>query len=177
MTDSRHRRKTAFLLAASLLWMAFIFAMSARPADVSSQDSGRVGRLVLMVFRPGFRDLPAEEQEVLVRRVDGPVRRCAHAAEYAVLGILAGLTIQSASGPRMKTDDGGVRRSMVFFRRFPLPAAWLAAVIYACTDELHQAFVPGRSCRAIDLATDAAGAAAGILVLFLISRRKGGAQR
>ena len=35
------------------------------------------------------------------------------------------------------------------------------AILYAITDEVHQRFVPGRSCQAADWAIDTAGAALG----------------
>ena len=37
------------------------------------------------------------------------------------------------------------------------------ASLYAITDEVHQRFVPGRSCQAADWAIDTAGAALGLL--------------
>ena len=35
--------------------------------------------------------------------------------------------------------------------------------LYACTDELHQYFVPGRACRFKDVMIDTAGAFTGIV--------------
>ncbi len=40
--------------------------------------------------------------------------------------------------------------------------------LYAVFDEIHQAFIPGRSCELLDWAADFLGAAAGILVLKFV---------
>jgi len=42
--------------------------------------------------------------------------------------------------------------------------ALACAMAYALTDELHQAFVPGRHASALDIALDAAGAVAAVLI-------------
>jgi hypothetical protein len=74
------------------------------------------------------------------------LRKLAHAAEFAVLGLL----LLRALGHAWS-------------------AFWLG-VAYAVTDEIHQAFVPGRLGSPIDVAIDAAGVAAGV-VLALRFRR------
>jgi hypothetical protein len=74
------------------------------------------------------------------------LRKLAHAAEYAVLGLLLLRAVENAWA-----------------------SFWLAAA-YAVTDELHQAFVPGRQASPFDVAVDAAGAAIGI-ALVLRARR------
>jgi VanZ family protein len=48
--------------------------------------------------------------------------------------------------------------------------AFCAAVVYALSDEFHQAFVPGRTPDPVDLACDAVGAVAG-LWLWVLARR------
>ena len=45
--------------------------------------------------------------------------------------------------------------------------------IYAVLDEVHQAFIPGRSCEFLDWVADFAGAALGIVVLNFILYRIG----
>ena len=59
--------------------------------------------------------------------------------------------------------------------RFPKVYAFIATVLYAVTDEVHQIFVPGRACEWEDLVTDSAGALV-VLLLFsffaLLFRRK-----
>jgi VanZ family protein len=70
---------------------------------------------------------------------DYVLRKCAHMTEYAVLAAL----LLRALG-----------------RELP---AFLAAVAYAATDELHQHFVPGRHASPLDVAIDAVGVTIGIL--------------
>ena len=46
-----------------------------------------------------------------------------------------------------------------------LLSAWGLAVLYAISDEIHQSFTPGRSSSAVDVMTDALGAALALLIL------------
>lgn len=75
--------------------------------------------------------------------------KSAHFLAYAALG--AALIRALASG----------RASNLTPRRL-LGAAFLAT-LYGLSDELHQDFVPGRTPDWLDVAADAAGAAAGVL--------------
>ena len=71
---------------------------------------------------------------------DTVLRKCAHTAEYAVLGAL-------------------------LLRAFRAPApALLVGVAYAASDELHQHFVRGRHASPVDVAIDTVGLAAGLFV-------------
>lgn len=57
--------------------------------------------------------------------------------------------------------------------------AWLAvllASLYGVSDELHQAFVPGRSADPADWLADTAGALAAVLLVRLWRRRRVGAR-
>jgi VanZ family protein len=69
-----------------------------------------------------------------------------HVLEYAVLGALMLRALARATW-------AGVTVSTTLL-------AFLLSVAYAATDELHQSFVPGRAAELLDLASDAAGAAA-----------------
>ena len=71
---------------------------------------------------------------------DTVLRKGAHLTEYAVLGAL-------------------LLRALA--RDVP---AFLAAVAYAATDELHQHFVAGRHASPIDVGIDAVGVALGLVV-------------
>jgi VanZ family protein len=82
---------------------------------------------------------------------DFVVKKGGHMLGYAVLAIL-------------------FRRALGWERR-PVAAAWLPAVMYALLDELHQSLVPGRHPSLEDaLGFDAAGAALGLLISWLVIR-------
>jgi VanZ family protein len=71
---------------------------------------------------------------------DTILRKLAHVVEYAILGAL-------------------------LLRAFALRVPALAAgIAYAISDEIHQAFVPGRYASALDVAIDAAGVVVGVLL-------------
>lgn len=82
------------------------------------------------------------------------IRKTAHFSIYALLGFLI---------------------SGIFFKKeifYTLSVCFL----YACTDEIHQYFVAGRSCRFQDVMIDTAGSFFGILIFILIMKllnRKG----
>ena len=88
--------------------------------------------------------------------VDEPLRVAAHFFIYAVLGglVLLGLTAWRQPGPATAT------------------LALVVALLYAATDELHQAFVPGRAAQIEDVFVDAVGAAVGIFIAWLIIDRR-----
>ena len=43
--------------------------------------------------------------------------------------------------------------------------------LYACSDEIHQLFVPGRSGNILDVLIDTVGASVGVLVFSFIVRK------
>jgi VanZ family protein len=71
---------------------------------------------------------------------DYVLRKFAHAAEYAVLGALL---MRATGKPRL---------------------AFALATLYAVSDEVHQAFVPGRMGSAVDVAIDVVGMRLGIVL-------------
>jgi VanZ family protein len=86
----------------------------------------------------------------------------AHAAEYAVLGLLLARALNGGMTPRPRT------RVLVW--------TLVACTTWAVADEVHQAFVPGRFSSAADVAADVVGAV-GACLLFpflgrLVARRR-----
>lgn len=49
--------------------------------------------------------------------------------------------------------------------------AWLIAVVYGMTDELHQTFVPTRAGSPVDVAIDGVGAVIGLVVAHVLYER------
>lgn len=146
----KHKIRKRIFLILMVLWMAGIFLFSSRTGNESAADSGRMGRLAGELFVPGFEDWSPDAQDAFAARIDHPVRKAAHASEYALLAVLA-------SGVYL---PGKRRISSVY--------PWLTASIYAATDEFHQLFVPGRSGQISDVILDSTGALAGTLAVFLV---------
>ncbi len=80
------------------------------------------------------------------------VKKSAHLGEYAVLAAL----IHHALGPHFAGGESA-RTGL----------AWAVAVIYAISDEIHQAHVPGRTAALVDVVIDGLGAALGLGLLHL----------
>lgn len=141
----------------TLVWMCVIFAFSARPGELSEKDSGRAGLILGQILIPGFEEWSREEQEAFAEQADYPVRKTAHAAEYAVLGLLVA--------------GAYTGRDMKFWKKVLVP--WGAASLYAATDEFHQLFVPGRSGQFSDVVLDSFGVLTGVALFALICRVTG----
>ena len=152
---SRKSRRTVFLVLA-LLWMALIFAFSARDAEHSTRDSRRAGRLLGRLLCRDFDSWSAERQLAFAERVDYPVRKAAHASEYAVLAVL---WLEALLPPGCGALSAAAVR------------AWAIAALYAVTDEWHQWYVPGRSAQPGDVAIDGLGALAGLLIAGALAVR------
>lgn len=144
------RRTICFFLA--LIWMVIIFAFSAQPSDESTQTSLAVGTMICRIIVPGYENLPLEEQRQMADNIEFPVRKTAHATEYALLSILFfGALVKDA---KAKKKTGLLAIGFT--------------TIYAISDEIHQWFIPGRNCHIRDVLIDTAGAVLGIAIIWLI---------
>ena len=76
------------------------------------------------------------------------LRKLAHAAEYALLGLLLA---RAAGRPSV---------------------ALVLGVAYAALDEVHQTFVPGRAGRPVDVLIDTAGLALGVFAWERLAARR-----
>ncbi|MEE8886523.1 MAG: VanZ family protein [Eubacteriales bacterium] len=149
----------------SIAWMVAIFLFSAESGDDSQELSWSVGGIIGQIFVPGFAGWSAAKQMAFVQMIDHAVRKCAHATEYAVLGILYLGTLR-----RLPEREGSAMRH-------PALTALVMAFLYACTDEIHQIFVPDRGPGVKDVMIDTAGALAGIVIYLLVSRIAGAVRK
>lgn len=123
-------------LVPALLWMGLIYRSSATPGL----------RSLPLVQRLGL--LPPDLSPEVAWWLEMLLRKSAHMLAYAILAVLLAWAL-SARLPR----------------RTALWAALVAALLYAVTDEVHQAFVPMREGRLLDVVIDGVGAALGLLLL------------
>ena len=145
-----NQRKLLILLAV-VFWMAIIFKLSAQPGEQSNLLSTKVTTVIVSLaklFRP----------DVNVLSLNHFIRKCAHFLAYLVLGIVMLFA--------MKRIGYTGKKGVVF--------TLLLCISYAITDGLHQAFVPGRTPKLLDVLIDSSGASLGIsiYVLFVENRWK-----
>ena len=131
------KRGLVLYIAVLIAIMIFIFIQSAFPATVSRQESGLVVKLLEDVF--GW----SPDNAAFI------VRKTGHFLEYLVLGVVLCLTTRSFGKKR----------------RVPLWIPWAVGTAFAVTDEIHQYFVPGRSCELRDVVIDGCGVAVGVLIV------------
>lgn len=151
--------KKACALFALIVWMALIFSFSAKPAVQSVKMSTSVGKKIGMFFVPDFKKRTIKEQEAFAEKIDYPVRKGAHACEYAVLGGL--LFLNYCMYEKVRKKAAGL--------------AILSGALYAASDEFHQLFVPGRSGQISDVVLDSCGVTVGVLfvgMIYFIWKRK-----
>lgn len=142
----------AVFTALTLLWMGFIFAMSAAPAVESDDMSLSVGYTIGAVLYRDFENWTPEEQAQYAVGIDNFVRKAAHVAEFAILGALLFITLSLWRLPAL----------------WRAPTAFVGGVLYASSDEFHQKFVPGRGPLVTDVLIDGAGVALGCLAALLL---------
>ena len=142
-----NKRKPAAMAAwgAVIIWMAFIFTLSAQPAKQSDKLSKGVTQVVAQAVE---KVAPDSEFEISNYRI----RKNAHFFAYMLLGIL----------------------SAYAFRRSGMNGIWAAGLVlllctaYAMSDELHQIFVAGRGPGLRDVIIDSAGAGVGVFIFMAV---------
>ena len=140
----------------AVIWMYVIYDLSDKPAPKSSVQSETLAlRLVRMSTR--FSSMTEGERVQLSLIIEPYIRDIAHMAEYAILFILLYIAM----------------RVYISGRCGALILSLAICFVYACTDEIHQYFVPGRAFELIDIGLDTLGAViAAVLLLFITKRQK-----
>lgn len=140
---SQNNRKTRYLfLIPVIIWMVFIFYMSSRTGNESTEQSSIISTFLTNVLEKVRQDGP-QETERLNAVLETVIRKAAHMVEYAILFLLSYLAMVKIS----KSEN----------RIYNKLTAALISLLYACTDEMHQLLVPGRSGKMRDVAIDMIG--------------------
>lgn len=147
--------------AISLIIMVFIFSMSSQDAQTSSSTSGGFIESIIRFLDKDFEQLSDIEREEYVGQFQFVVRKLAHFSVYFALGLTLSSGMQTFIKLKVLT-----RAALAF----------LVGVLYAISDEIHQTFVPGRSCELRDVLIDTTGVLLGclfiMLLIFLFKNRK-----
>lgn len=152
-TPKSHLKTATILLVLLIFQMLFIFAMSSFGPDSSNAQSNFFVDLISN-FVP-IKSSP-QEPNFDLKTIIFLVRKTAHFTEYAILGILFYLNLRHHSSQKQSP------------KLFAL--AILFSALYACTDEFHQLFVPGRTGQPFDVLVDSFGATFGCLVVLAVQK-------
>lgn len=127
-----------------VIWMIFIFYMSAQPADISNSQSGFVIKLL--------KSIGIDSSGNNIGLLTTIVRKGAHFSEYAILGLLSYNVMKN-----------------YFTKKRARIVAVLIVFFYACSDEFHQLFVSGRAGKITDVIIDTSGGIFSVLVIWMIN--------
>lgn len=138
--------------------------LSAENAVQSSQTSSGLIEKIADTFVSSYKEMPVEEKKQFVSSLQDVVRKAAHFAVFAVLGVSVSCFAS--------TFKGRIWAKVIFCQLF--------CCLYAVSDEFHQKFSEGRSCQLSDILFDSVGSFCGIVFilfsvfLFVKIRSKGG---
>jgi len=125
-----------------LAWLIIIFSFSSQPAVISDGNS----KYVIKIFDLLGLNLNSMWGDL----ANFIVRKIAHFLEYLILYILLFNAVY---------DKLNFKKAIVI--------SLLGVFLYACSDEIHQLFVPGRASRLRDVIIDTSGGALGALIEYI----------
>lgn len=140
------KKKRIICMILAILWMITIFGFSSQNSVKSSSTSGTVIRVTIKAVTK----VSQEQEERIVEQLQHMVRKLAHFSIYAVGGVIL------------------VHLVSTYTNKLIWLYAWIIGTIYASIDELHQYFVPGRSCELKDVMIDSSGVITGIIIVMLV---------
>ena len=140
--------KDKVLIILAIIWMGVIFMFSAQVSDESKSSSNKVTSAVVnTVISIKKENISEEKRQKIIEDKTFIVRKSAHFTEYFILGLILILYLQT----KEKLAPKYIILAIIF------------CVLYATSDEIHQLFVDGRSCKIMDILIDTCGSSLAIL--------------
>ena len=140
--------KDKVLIILAIIWMGVIFMFSAQVSDESKSSSNKVTSAVVnTVISIKKENISEEKRQKIIEDKTFIVRKSAHFTEYFILGLILILYLQT----KEKLATKYIILAIIF------------CVLYATSDEIHQLFVDGRSCKIMDILIDTCGSSLAIL--------------
>ena len=176
-----------FLPALLIFQMLFIFTMSSFGHTSSDAQSNLFVDFIAQNF-PHVRH-GLENNLISLSTLIFLVRKTAHFTEYAILGSLFFLNLRNwLKSNSTLTENSKLQTTKTLTRKTPntqltkavakksplnpikyrLIMSITLSFLYACTDEIHQIFVPGRSAQFRDVLIDTLGAIFGCLLIHAL---------
>lgn len=145
------------------IWLIVIFIFSAMSGNSSNGKSKKTINKALTEAATITNDLnitnvntQSNKKIRIIEKLNEPLRKCMHASVYFILSIILNVILKVYKVSR--------KRAFIL--------AIIISFIYACTDEYHQTFVPGRTGCFTDVLIDTFGAFLGAVSFYMISKTK-----
>lgn len=137
--------------------MVLIFKFSSSNGEDSTKQSmGLIGKTIGVIAEIINPDIIEEEKLVLYEKYHVPVRKLAHISEYFILCLLVCMFLC--------TYNISYKKIIVY--------SFIFCFLYACSDEVHQLYVPGRSGNIKDVFIDSIGISFVLVVYYFKKRGK-----
>ena len=140
-------KKSKYIIL-TIIWMWFIFYMSNQSSNISQEQSKRIEKLLNntpIIENMLSETLNSSNSQFIIRKV-------AHIILFCFLSILCFIVVYEIK------NNIKVATLLSFSITF----------IYACIDEIHQLFIPGRSGKINDVLLDSIGTIMGLIFINLI---------
>lgn len=141
---------TSIIIALAI--MTLIFCFSTQDSSNSNNTSSSFSEALIKFLSPFT-------PEFIISFIKIYIRKIAHFVAYFSLGVTLSLSMKEWL--ILYRHD-----SQHKFHYYIIPFA--IAFFYACTDEFHQYFVPGRSGKFTDVLLDSTGSVLGVLTIWVI---------
>ncbi|APH17074.1 vanZ like family protein [Clostridium sporogenes] len=126
----------------SFIWMVTIFLFSNQQAESSNKNNFFIANVLRKGKITLFKHIDYNFLNFLIRKA-------AHITEYFILFMLLYLAFKKA------------------FYKNPKIKASIITILYACTDEFHQLFIPGREGKVRDVLIDSIGVFIGLFIIYI----------
>ena len=143
--------KKYFLVILLVFWLLVIFLFSNQTASKSQSTSDKVASDIVDVVETVTKnEIKKDKKENIIENTRFLVRKTAHFTLYFILGIIVYLLFNSY----------GVKKILFY--------SILFCFLYACSDEIHQLFLDGRTAKVLDICIDTCGSSLAIISLFYL---------
>ena len=139
------------LIIALIGTFSIIFGFSNQDSKTSGGISQKVTEFIIK-FIPSIQQTEENQREEIIDRIESVIRKIAHFSIYTLVGFL----LMSLMGTYKMKEIDQIGTSLII------------GVIYASTDEIHQAFIPGRGPQITDVMLDSLGVLTGIFIAILL---------
>lgn len=136
-----------------IFWMSLIFYFSSfNGIDSTKQSQGFLYNTLGKIIDIVNPNIDVEKKDLIIQRLDTPIRKIAHASVYFILAIFVYLLLKEYNIKKIYLTS------------------FIICFLYACSDESHQLFVSDRSGEITDVLIDSCGIGLALLLMKLVNK-------